>query len=530
MKYSAVTPIVLPQRKWPNRTITHSPIWCSVDLRDGNQALPNPMGIKQKLQLFKLLVEIGFKEIEIGFPAASDTEYNFCRLLIDEDHIPDDVTVQVLTQARPELITRTFDALKGAKSSIVHFYNSTNPAQRKIVFNATKTEVCDIAKQAARLIKALSQSNPQTKWVYQYSPESFSLTELPFAKRICQEVIDILGKDIIINLPATVESTTPNIYADQIEWMVDQLDVRTISLHTHNDRGCGVAATELGILAGASRVEGTLFGNGERTGNADIITLALNLFSQGVAPHLDFSNLPKIADTYTKLTGMSIHERHPYAGELVFTAFSGSHQDAIAKGMAAQDPNGKWEVPYLPIDPKDIGIGYEPIVRINSQSGKGGAKFVLESQLGINLPRVLSVDVGIMTKTLSDRLQREITQDELMAGFYSEFTQPDGSIQIVESQTNAKTNVELSIKLSIDGTESEHKASGNGPINALCKILSDITKQNIEVDGYQEFSMGEGANAKAFAVVYRLGKCGVGIDTNSEQAALKAVIALTNRT
>jgi len=534
MKYKAFKSINLPNREWPNKTILIPPTWCSVDLRDGNQALPNPMGIQQKMEMFKWLCEIGFKEIEIGFPAASQTEYDFCRALIEGNNIPNDVKIQVLTQARPQIIDRTFQALKGAENAIIHFYNSTNPAQRKVVFDLSQQQIKDIAVEAAKQIQDAIGKAPETNWTVEYSPESFSLTELEFSLDVCIGVLEQLKTTTIINLPATVESAMPNVYADQIEWMVKWLvweNSPIISVHTHNDRGTGVAATELAILAGATRVEGTLFGNGERTGNADLVTLALNLFSQGIDPQLNLYNMPALIEKYTKLTGMGIHERHPYAGELVFTAFSGSHQDAIAKGLNAQKESPTWEVPYLPIDPKDIGLEYEPIIRINSQSGKGGAKHVLEKALDITLPKPLSVELGHIIKKYSDKVQREISQSELLSEFFSTFCVSEPiSIGLVASKTNQE--YQLTVALATDGSASEFKeytGTGTGPIHALCNILTTVLEREVSIDSYQEFSMQKGESATAMAVATKGTLNGVGIHPNIEMAALKAVISLVNR-
>src|SRR5690606_30564961 len=400
-KYRPFQPIPLPDRRWPNRTITKAPIWCSVDLRDGNQALIEPMGPERKRRMFDTLVQIGFKEIEVGFPAASDTDFTFVREIIEQNVIPEDVTIQVLTQARPELITRTFEGLKGARRAIVHLYNSTSTLQRRDVFGLDQAGITKIATDGARLVKQLADAAPETEWVFQYSPESFTGTEIGYAVEICEAMMDIWqptpANRMIINLPATVEMSTPNIYADQIEYFLRKVKNREsiiLSLHPHNDRGTGVAAAELGVMAGADRVEGTLFGNGERTGNVDVVTLAMNLFSQGVDPELDFSDITAVARTAEYCNQLPVHPRHPYVGELAFTAFSGSHQDAIKKGMAAQAQrnDGIWEVPYLPIDPADVGRAYEPVIRINSQSGKGGISYVLEQDYGLELPRRLQIE------------------------------------------------------------------------------------------------------------------------------------------
>jgi 2-isopropylmalate synthase len=425
-KYQPYRPIAPRQRRWPDRVIERAPDWCSVDLRDGNQALPEPMSVDKKLELFALLVDIGFKEIEIGFPSASQTEFEFARQLIDRGSIPDSVTVQVLTQARRDLIERTFIALDGVKRATVHVYNSTSPAQREQVFGASKQEITQIAVDGARWIEELAARYSATEWSFQYSPESFSATEPEYAVEVCNAVIGVWaphrGRNVIINLPATVEMSTPNVFADQIEYFCEHVDHRDhvrISLHTHNDRGCAVAAAELGLMAGADRIEGTLFGNGERTGNMDIVTMAMNLYSQGVDPELDFSNIARVIDIYTRCTAMPVHPRHPWAGELVYAAFSGSHQDAIRKSMAFHRVRGRstWDVPYLPIDPRDLGRRYEEVVRINSQSGKGGVALVLERDHGIELPKSLQAEVGRIVQREADASGKEVSSQRILSLF-----------------------------------------------------------------------------------------------------------------
>ena len=430
-KYTPFPQIDLPDREWPGKTITRAPIWASVDLRDGNQALATPMNVDEKLEMFDLLVEIGFKEIEVGFPSASDTEFNFIRRLVEEKRIPEDVTLQVLVQAREHLIRRTFESLQGVSKAIVHLYNSTSPVQRRVTFNKTKEEIKQIAVEGTRLVKSLISTIPDTRVRMEYSPESFSDTEVSYALEVCEAVMAEWAptetNKIILNLPATVEVATPNVHADQIEWFCRNLKERDkayISLHTHNDRGTGVAATELGLLAGADRVEGTLFGNGERTGNLDIVTVALNLYTQGIDPLLDFSQLEHIRSVYERITRMTVHERHPYAGDLVFTAFSGSHQDAIKKGMDLRakenTDSARWEVPYLAIDPEDIGRDYEAIIRINSQSGKGGVAYILERDFGLDLPKAMHPDVGMVINKTADRGSRELSPSEVHAVFTQE--------------------------------------------------------------------------------------------------------------
>ncbi|MGL4819090.1 MAG: 2-isopropylmalate synthase, partial [Bacilli bacterium] len=434
-KYVPYPTVALTDRQWPNRTITKAPTWCSVDLRDGNQALPQPMNVEEKLELFQLLLEVGFKEIEVGFPSASDTEYRFIRRLIEEDRIPEDVTIQVLVQAREHLIARTFESLQGAKRAIVHLYNSTAETQRRIVFGKDRAEIIDIAVEGARLFNEYKAKYPDTDWYFEYSPESFSGTELDYALEICEAVLDVWEptpeRPVIINLPNTVEYCTPNVYADRIEWFhrnVKRRDSIVLSLHTHNDRGTGVASSELGLLAGADRLEGTLFGNGERTGNLDILTTALNMYTQGVDPELDFSNMNHLIDVYKKVTKLTVHERHPYAGELVYTAFSGSHQDAIRKGFIAQKESetGVWEVPYLPIDPQDVGRTYEEIIRINSQSGKGGAAYIMEEEFGFYLPKAMHTEFGAIVKQASDTRGDELANADIFALFEANYLKAVG--------------------------------------------------------------------------------------------------------
>ena len=416
-KYHPFSKVELPDRQWPNKVIDHAPIWCSVDLRDGNQALSIPMNIEEKLEMFKLLCDVGFKQIEVGFPSASDTEFEFTRHLIDNDLIPDDVEIQVLVQAREHLIRRTFEAIQGAQQAIVHLYNSTNPLQRRVTFGMDKEQIKSIAVKGTQLVKSLVPTVADTHIGYEYSPESFSDTELDFSLEVCEAVLEAWGptdnEPIILNLPATVELATPNIHADQIEWFcrhIKKRDRAIISLHTHNDRGTGIAATELALMAGADRIEGTLFGNGERTGNLDIVTVALNIYTQGIDPHLDFSRIEKIREIYERCTRMLVHERHPYSGELVFTAFSGSHQDAIKKGMEKMNPapGSKWQVPYLAMDPEDIGRTYEAIIRINSQSGKGGVAYVMEQEFGLDLPKKMHPEFGRVVNTIADAESREL--------------------------------------------------------------------------------------------------------------------------
>lgn len=544
-KYRAFATVHLPDRQWPNRQITQAPIWCSVDLRDGNQSLAIPMSVDEKLEMFHLLCDIGFKQIEIGFPSASQIEFDFCRRLIDENRIPEDVTVQVLVQAKEELIRRSFEALQGVKQAIVHLYNSTNPAQRRIVFGLSKEEIKAIAVRGAKLIRELADANPQTRWSMEYSPESFVLTELDFSLEVCEAVSAVWGptpnNKIILNLPTTVESSTPNIHADQIEWFCRNLKNREnaiISLHTHNDRGTGTASTEMGLLAGADRVEGTLFGNGERTGNVDITTVALNLYTQGVDPQLDFSDLVQIRDVYERCTRMTVHERHPYAGDLVFTAFSGSHQDAINKGFAQQDTNANalWEVPYLPIDPKDIGRTYEAIIRYNSQSGKGGAAFILENHFGFILPKMMRVEFGKVMNRLADELGREISIQEVYEAFEREYLIRDTPLKVEKfrAMTTQSGLVECRAHVVWNGESRELRGQGNGPLDAFVESLRSTSGISFDILNFAEHSLEGGAEARAVAYV-QIGQpdggtfYGAAIDTNIEFASVKAVVSAVNR-
>ncbi len=540
-KYRPFPSVALKDRTWPDKVIERAPIWCSVDLRDGNQALAIPMSIDEKLEMFALLVEIGFKEIEIGFPSASQIEFDFCRRLIEEHRVPDDVSIQILVQCREDLIRRSFEALQGAKTAIVHIYNSTNPAQRKIVFGMSKEQVRGIAVLGATLVRQLADENPQTKWTLQYSPESFVLTELEFSLEVCEAVSDVWeptpDRKIILNLPTTVESSTPNVHADQIEWFGRHLkrrDSSIISLHTHNDRGTGVASTELALLAGAERVEGTLFGNGERTGNLDIVTVALNLFSQGVDSKLDFSDVPRIREVYERTTRMEVHARHPYAGDLTFTAFSGSHQDAINKGFAVQHPDGSWEVPYLPLDPKDIGRTYEAIIRYNSQSGKGGVAFLLEQNYGFDLPKAMRVEFGKIMNDYADKLGREIAASEIYAEFgreYLDLKEPFELVSFRSSERDAGVKIAARLRLGVEGIELV--GNGNGPIDAFVSALQTAKLGDFEFKSYAEHSLGDGANSQAasYVAIEKAGKTiwGAGVDSSIERASIKAVLCALNR-
>jgi 2-isopropylmalate synthase len=550
-KYKPWGTIDLPNRTWPNRTIDQVPHWCSVDLRDGNQALPIPMGIKEKLELFKLLVDIGFKEIEVGFPSAAQTEFDFARKLIDEDLVPDGVALQVLTQAREHLIKRSFESLKGAKKAIVHVYNSTSPLQRKVTFGMSKEQIKQIAVDGVKLIRDLLPELDGTDVRLEYSPESFSDTEVEYALEVCEAVMEAWepteDRPIILNLPATVELFTPNVHADQIEWFCQNLKERQkaiISLHTHNDRGTGTAATELGLLAGANRVEGTLFGNGERTGNLDIVTVALNMYSQGLHPGLDFSNLDEIRETYENTTGMTVHERHPYGGDLVFTAFSGSHQDAIKKGMDLRETEGDsddihWQVPYLSIDPRDLGRSYEAIIRINSQSGKGGVAYVLSREFGLELPKPMHPEVGFLVNDKADSESRELAADEIYATFKSEFLENISPLKLVNYQTNKIEGKEEEISclasIEIEGKNKSIEGQGNGPINAFVHALENTGIKDFKLTDYRQHSIGKGSATESAAFVQLQTKSGrmaygCGIDSSIEKSGLLALVSAFNRT
>jgi 2-isopropylmalate synthase len=546
-KYRAYPPVAIPDREWPNRTIDQAPIWCSVDLRDGNQALIEPMDSAKKRAMFELLVQLGFKEIEVGFPSASQTDYDFLRLLIDEDLIPDDVAIQVLTQARDHLIERTFESLQGAKKAIVHLYNSTSTLQRRVVFGLDRAGITDIAVKGAEKIASLRSSLPDTEVTYQYSPESFTGTELDYAKEICEAVMDVWqptpDHKVILNLPATVEMATPNIYADQIEWFhrnIRDRDSVVLSLHPHNDRGTGVAATELAVLAGADRIEGTLFGNGERTGNVDLVTLALNLFSQGVDPQLDFSDVDRVRQVAEFCTQLPVHPRHPYVGELVYTAFSGSHQDAIKKGMAAirQSNSGEWEVPYLPIDPQDVGRSYEEVVRINSQSGKGGVSYILQSEYGLDLPRKLQIDFTQVIQKIADDTGKEITPKAIWSAFDQTYVSTTVPLEFVEHQTRPDTHASerrlMTATIRENGQERIINGKGNGPIDSFVDALKRDCGVSIRVCDYHEHAIGGGADARAAAYVEAETEdgqivWGVGMHLNIVTASLRAVASAVNR-
>jgi len=543
-KYSPFPPVNLVDRQWPGRTIEQAPIWMSTDLRDGNQALFEPMNAEKKMRMFKTLCAIGFKEIEIAFPSASETEFGFVRELIDGGHIPEDVTIEVLTQAREHLIRRTFESIKGARQAIVHVYNATCKTFRDNVFGMSKAEVVAMAVDAVKLIRQLADAMPETKITLQYSPELFTATELDFALEVCDAVTAAWGatpeRKVILNLPTTVEIATPNIYADQIEWMHRNLarrDSVIISLHPHNDRGTAVAAAELGLMAGADRVEGCLFGNGERTGNVDIVTLALNMHVQGVDPRLDFSDINAIARTYEHCTQLPIHPRHPYVGDLVFTAFSGSHQDAIKKGFAAQEAAEQWAVPYLPIDPADVGRSYDSVIRVNSQSGKGGIAYLMETEHGVVMPRRLQVEFSGVVQRHTDTHGGEVSADEIWSLFAATYLDSAAPVRYREHNLYEQGSVQgIRLKVDIDGRPHTLTGEGNGPINAAVHALQSAGL-GIQVRSYEERSMtpiGEDGNARACAFMEIAGKdggdrYGVGVDSNIVTASIKALISGINR-
>ncbi len=537
-KYRAFPAIDLADRTWPSKTITEVPIWCSSDLRDGNQSLIEPMDAEKKMRFFKTLVQVGIKQIEVGFPSASQTDFDFVRELIEGGHIPDDTTIQVLTQAREDLITRTFESLVGAKQAIVHVYNATAPSFRRIVFNQDKAGVVNIAVNAARIIKDLAARQPDTRWTFQYSPEIFTSTELEFAVEVCDAVLDVWqptpDNKAILNLPATVEVATPNVYADQIEWFgrhISRRDSVLISLHTHNDRGTGVAASELGLMAGADRVEGCLFGNGERTGNVDLVNLALNLYTQGIHPGLDFSDIDNVRKVVEECNQIPVHPRHPYVGDLVHTAFSGSHQDAIRKGFSQQDPDGIWEVPYLPIDPADIGRSYEAVIRVNSQSGKGGITYLLEQEYGICLPRRMQIEFSQVVQKETDRLGLEMSAGQIYQLLDREYLQATAPYALKGhrlQEENGTSAVDVEV---VSEGESQHwRGIGKGPLEALVAGLPVA----VEIMDYSEHAIGAGTNAKAAAYIelrVNGGRAlhGVGIDENLTTASFRALFSALNR-
>ncbi len=546
-RYRPYPQVNLFDREWPNKTIVKAPIWCSIDLRDGNQALSNPMNVDEKIIMFELLVEIGFKEIEVGFPSASDVEYQFIRRLIEEERIPDDVTIQVLTQAREHLIRRTFDSVRDAQKAIIHLYNSTSTVQREIVFRKNKEEIKSIAINGTKLIKELTDAEKNDGIRFEYTPESFPGTELDYALEVCSAVMDVWGPSpdnkIIINLPTTVEMSTPNIYADRIEWFSRHINKREsviISVHTHNDRGTGVASAELAVMAGAERVEGALFGNGERSGNMDIVTMALNLFSQGVNPELDFSDINRIADIYKKCTRMDIHPRHPYVGELVYTAFSGSHQDAINKGMKKQRENESniWDVPYLPIDPKDVGRTYEAIIRINSQSGKGGVAFVLENDWDFKIPKEMQPEFAQVIQRMTESVNSELSSQEIKNCFEKEYIKRTGQFQLkscaIHSENENSKETIVCALIKNEQQEITIRSKGNGPVDAFVCGTKRHFNIIFDVAYYSEHSLSQGADAEAVAYIgIKTGESkivfGVGIDANISIASIKAIVSAINR-
>ena len=547
-KYSPFKVIALDDRTWPTKQIIKSPIWCSVDLRDGNQSLIEPMGMEKKLRFFSMLVNLGFKEIEVGFPSASDTEFSFVRELIEKKLIPKDVKIQVLTQAREHLIKRTFESVKGAENVILHLYNSTSSLQREVVFRQDKKGILKIATDGAKLVKILAEENKNTNWQFEYSPESFTGTELEYAVEVCNEVNQIWkpSKELktIMNLPATVELASPNIYADQIEWMCRNLDQREnvlVSLHPHNDRGTGIAAAELGLMAGADRIEGTLFGNGERTGNVDIVSLALNQLTQGVDPKLDFSDINKVMREVEYCNQLPIHPRHPYAGDLVFTAFSGSHQDAIKKGFDAmrESNDPKWRVPYLPIDPEDVGRNYEAVIRINSQSGKGGVAYIIEKDHGLSLPRRLQIDFSGIIQKIADETGKELEADLIWETFNKTYIEVIGKCEYLNHEIiskideNNKQIDEINLNLKINGKNVKLYGKGNGPIDSFIDALSTKFKLNLKVSDYQQNAISSGSDASAAAYIELLIKdktfWGVGINPNTVVASFQAIINGINR-
>lgn len=544
-KYTAFPPVDIEDRQWPSRTITTAPVWMSTDLRDGNQALFEPMNAERKMRMFKTLCEVGFKEIEVAFPSASQTDFDFVRKLIEEKHIPDDVTIEVLAPAREQFIRRTFESLKGARRAIVHIYNATSKPFREIVFNMSKAEVVAMAVTAVKLVKQLAEQNPETEWVLEYSPETFTATELDFALEICDAVTDAWGatpdNKIILNLPTTVERATPNVYADQIEWMHRNLarrDSILISLHPHNDRGTAVAATELGLMAGADRVEGCLFGNGERTGNVDLVTLALNLYTQGIAPNLDFSDINAVARNFEYCTQLPIHPRHPYVGDLVFTAFSGTHQDAIKKGFSAKGAEARWDLPYLPIDPADVGRSYDSVIRINSQSGKGGIAYLLETEYGVVMPRRLQVEFSAEVQRHTDQHGGEMEAAKIWALFSQTYLETVNPVRYVKHHLYEEGTAQgIRLTLQMNGETHELTGVGNGPIDAAVHALRKLGIA-LQVRSYEERSMGssrEGGDAKAcaFMEVTQTGgdrECyGVGLDANIVTASIKALMSGVNR-
>ena len=538
-KYRPFPAIDLPDRRWPSRTIERAPRWLSTDLRDGNQALFEPMDTARKLRLFETLLAIGVKEIEVGFPAASQTDFDFVRHVIERGLVPEDVTISVLTQAREDLIARSIESLAGARRATVHLYNATAPVFRRVVFGMTPAQVLELAVRSTRFVREQLDARPGTEWGFEYSPEVFSSTELPFARDVCAAVMQAWGatprRPVILNLPATVECATPNVYADQIEWMHRHLpdrDAAVLSVHPHNDRGTAVAAAELAVMAGAQRVEGCLFGNGERTGNVDLVTLALNLYSQGIDPGLDFSDIAAVARTVERCTQLPIHPRHPYVGDLVFTAFSGSHQDAIRKGFAAQRPDAPWEVPYLPIDPADVGRSYESVIRVNSQSGKGGIAFLLERHHGLSMPRRLQVEFGALVQRHTDAHGTEVSADELWALFAAEYLRDDAPVRLLAHRAGgAGRGCRIELDVSVDGEPRTLRGEGDGPIDAAARALGLA----LRIDAIEAHPIGAGTDARtvAFVEAARDGvagtRFGVGIDRDPTAASLRALVCAAER-
>ncbi|MDD3764738.1 MAG: 2-isopropylmalate synthase [Nevskiales bacterium] len=544
-KYRPVEPVRLSDRSWPDAVITRAPGWCSVDLRDGNQALIEPMDRARKIRMFEQLVAVGFKEIEVGFPSASQTEFDFVRHLIENDLIPDDVTIQVLSQSRAHLIERTFEALRGAKRAIVHIYNATAPVMRRVVFDMNEDEVVELAVTHARMVRDLAAQAPETEWTFEYSPEMFSGTELAFSRRIVDAVTEVWAPTpehkCIINLPATVEHSTPNIFADMVEWMHRNLarrDSIVLSIHPHNDRGTGTAAGEFALMAGGDRIEGCLFGNGERTGNVDIVNIALNMYTQGVHPGLDFSDIDAVRRTVEHCNQLPVHPRHPYVGDLVFTSFSGSHQDAIKKAFSARQPDDIWEMPYLPIDPKDLGRSYEAVIRVNSQSGKGGITYLLENEYGLVMPRRLQIEFSRVVQAVTDASGRELSAADIWDIFdthYLQARQPYGYVahHLVEDST--RDEVELSTEITVDGRARRISGKGNGPIDAFTHALSAVVGAPVRVQDYHEHSIGSGADAQAVTYIeLSVGDgsrtlFGAGRDANIVTASMKAILSGVNR-
>lgn len=543
-RYKKMPGVQINNREWPTKEITKAPIWCSVDLRDGNQALEIPMNLEQKLNYFNFLVDIGFKTIEIGFPAASDTEYEFCRYLIDNGMIPDDVAIQVLTQSREHIIAKTIEALRGAPKAVVHLYNSTSTLQREVVFRFGKAECIDLAVTGAKMIKdAVEKDDSRTEWFFEYSPESFSGTEPEFAVEICDRVLDVWQptseKKAIINLPGTVEMSTPNIFADQVEYFCKNTKWRDhiiVSIHPHNDRGTAVAATELGLMAGADRVEGTLFGNGERTGNADIVTIAMNMYMHGIDPELDFSDMNRVVEAYEEATNLDVHIRHPWAGKLVFTAFSGSHQDAINKGMKAMQKHpDHWEVPYLPIDPMDVGRSYDPIIRINSQSGKGGVSYILENQFGLHLPKPFQKAIGALCTSVSDQMQCELNGKQIFDLFDDTFVNIKSPYELAgyKEESISESHVNVHVTLMHNGKRIEVIGAGNGLLDAFCDGFHKYSGDKVSITMYNEHAMKSGSDSAAITYVEiedsgRQKHLGAGISSSVTKSSLRAVISAIN--